>query len=150
MSRMMPVGQDWAPVVIGRAKPKPKGAAVRGPPANVGEKKFEGGRNIQVQGSIDARKLDDDTETLKHAGIPPQVRLAIAQGRQAKGWTQKDLAQNINERPQIVNEFECGKALPNQQVLGKMEKALGVKLRGKDIGSPLGAPKPKAKPPAKK
>ena len=36
-----------------------------------------------------------------------------------------------------MNEYESGKAIPNQQVLGKMEKALGIKLRGKDIGSPL-------------
>jgi len=36
-----------------------------------------------------------------------------------------------------VNEYEAGKAVPNQQILGKLERALGVKLRGKDIGSPL-------------
>ncbi len=40
------------------------------------------------------------------------------------------LAQAINEKPQIVNEYESGKAVPNNQVLGKMERALGVKLRG--------------------
>lgn len=36
-----------------------------------------------------------------------------------------------------VNEYESGKAIPNQQVLGKLERALGVKLRGKNIGEPL-------------
>ncbi len=43
----------------------------------------------------------------------------------------------INEKPQIVGEYESGKAIPNQNVLAKMEKALGIKLRGKDIGEPL-------------
>lgn len=32
--------------------------------------------------------------------------------------------QAINERPQIVQEYECGKAIPNTQILAKMEKAL--------------------------
>lgn len=36
-----------------------------------------------------------------------------------------------------MNEYESGKAIPNQQVLGKLERALGVKLRGKNIGEPL-------------
>jgi putative transcription factor len=69
------------------------------------------------------------------------VSKAIQQGRQAKNLTQKDLATKINEKPQIVNEYESGKAVPNQQILGKMERILGIRLRGKDIGSPLGGPK---------
>ena len=52
--------------------------------------------------------------------------------------------QQINERPQIVAEYESGKAIPNQNILQKMEKALQIKLRGKDIGEPLQKPKPKA------
>lgn len=54
--------------------------------------------------------------------------------------TQKDLAYKINEKIQLVNEYESGKAAaPNQSILSKMEKALGVKLRGSasSIGTPL-------------
>ena len=40
----------------------------------------------------------------------------------------------------FFQEFESGKALPNPQVLGKMERTLGIKLRGKDIGKPLNPP----------
>ena len=39
-----------------------------------------------------------------------------------------------------MTEYESGKGLPNQAILGKMERALGIKLRGKDKGQPL-APK---------
>ena len=73
----------------------------------------------------------------------------IQQGRQAKAMTQKDLATKICEKPQVVNEYESGKALPNQAILAKMERALDMKLRGKDKGAPLGPQvgKSKAAPP---
>jgi len=61
----------------------------------------------------------------------------MQQARVAKEWTQADLARQINEKQQVINEYEQGKAIPNQQVLAKLERALGVKLRGKDIGQPL-------------
>lgn len=49
----------------------------------------------------------------------------------------------MNEKVEVVREYENGKAIPNQQVLTKLERALGVKLRGKDIGQPLTGPKKK-------
>lgn len=33
--------------------------------------------------------------------------------------------QKINEKPQVINDYEAGRAIPNPTVLGKMEKALG-------------------------
>lgn len=33
--------------------------------------------------------------------------------------------QKINEKPQIIAEYECGKAIPNNQVMGKIERAIG-------------------------
>ena len=44
--------------------------------------------------------------------------------------SQKDVAQKINEKPSILQDYESGKAIPNPQILGKLERALGVKLRG--------------------
>lgn len=45
--------------------------------------------------------------------------------------SQKDVAQKINEKPSIIQDYEGGKAIPNPQILGKLERLLGVKLRGK-------------------
>lgn len=39
--------------------------------------------------------------------------------------------QIINEKPQIIQEYESGKAIPNQQIITKLERALGARLRGK-------------------
>jgi len=44
--------------------------------------------------------------------------------------SQKVLAQRINEKQSILQDFEAGKANPNPQILSKLERALGVKLRG--------------------
>ena len=57
----------------------------------------------------------------------------------AKKMTQKELATKINEKPQVVGEYESGKAVPNGQIIVKMERVLGVKL-----------PRPGKKPAGKK
>ncbi|KAG1346732.1 putative Multiprotein-bridging factor 1a [Cocos nucifera] len=53
------------------------------------------------------------------------------QARVDKKLTQAQLAQLINEKPQVIQEYESGKAIPNQQVITKLERVLGVKLRRK-------------------
>ncbi|KAJ3387607.1 multiprotein-bridging factor 1, partial [Lobulomyces angularis] len=83
-------------------------------------------------------KLDNETEVFHVEKVQLTVSKAISKARTEKGLTQKDLATKINEKPTVVADYEAGKATnPNQQILGKMERALGVKLRGKDIGEPL-------------
>ncbi|KAL2510720.1 Bax inhibitor-1 family protein [Abeliophyllum distichum] len=62
-------------------------------------------RAASICTSLNTRKLDEDTENL----------------------TRK----MINEKPQIIQEFESGKAIPNQQIISKLDRALGTKLRGK-------------------
>ena len=44
--------------------------------------------------------------------------------------SQKDVAAKINEKQSVLQDYEAGKAIPNPQILGKLERALGVKLRG--------------------
>ena len=45
--------------------------------------------------------------------------------------SQKEVAQKINEKPSVLQDYESGKAIPNAQILSKLERTLGVKLRGK-------------------
>jgi hypothetical protein len=37
--------------------------------------------------------------------------------------------QLINEKPQIIQDYESGKAIPNPQILSKLSRVLGVTLR---------------------
>ncbi|KAL0639307.1 multiprotein-bridging factor 1 [Maublancomyces gigas] len=110
------------------------------------EKKYAGGSN-KVQSTEGQRltKVDRENEVAPPQKIDLGVGKAMAQARQAKepAMSQKDLATKINEKQSVINDYESGKAIPNQQVLAKLERTLGVKLRGKDIGSPLGGPKKK-------
>ncbi|ESR64350.1 hypothetical protein CICLE_v10010236mg [Citrus x clementina] len=69
------------------------------------------------------RKLDEGTE--------PDTPRQIQRARLGKKMSKPDLANQINQRPQVVSEYENGKVVPNQTVLAKMEKAIGVKLRVK-------------------
>jgi putative transcription factor len=57
--------------------------------------------------------------------------------------TQKDLANKSGVKIDIIQSYEAGRGTPDQAALGKLERALGIKLRGSDIGSPLGGPKKK-------
>ena len=76
---------------------------------------------------MSARKLEESEDT-KHAKVDKSLSKAIMQARMSKKWTQKDLGTKINEKPQIIGEYESGKAIPNGALIAKMERALGCKL----------------------
>lgn len=48
--------------------------------------------------------------------------------------------QKVNEKAQVINDYEAGRGIPNQLVIGKIERVLGIKLRGKDRGKELPPP----------
>lgn len=60
--------------------------------------------------------------------VSTELKKAIQQARNAKGLTQKQLAAQLQMQPQIINEYESGKAIPNNQIIAKIERALGAKL----------------------
>ncbi|CAH9102992.1 unnamed protein product [Cuscuta epithymum] len=134
------IAQDWEPVVL--RKQKPKSSELRDPKAvnqalRTGAqvltvKKFDAGSNKKAPATaVNARKLDEAAEPAALDRVPAEVRLTIQKARIEKKLTQAELAKQINERTQVVQEYENGKAVPNQAVLARMEKVLGVKLRGK-------------------
>ncbi|KAK2467074.1 hypothetical protein APHAL10511_001332 [Amanita phalloides] len=107
------------------------------------DKKVTGGSNKAHQ-SVDHQriaKLDRENEVAPPPKVSPLVGRAIQSARLELKQSQKDIAQKINEKPSILQDYESGKAIPNPQILGKLERALGVKLRGSDIGKKLEAAK---------
>ncbi|KAL5572683.1 hypothetical protein UlMin_022280 [Ulmus minor] len=133
------ITQDWEPVVLHRSKPKaqdlrdPKAVnrALRSGAAVQTVKKFDAGSNKKAAPVVNAKKLDEGTEPAALDRVPAEVRQVIQKARLEKKMSQAELAKQINEKPQVVQEYENGKAVMNQAVLAKMERVLGVKLRGK-------------------
>jgi len=107
------------------------------------DKKITAGGNKAHQGTDHQRiaKLDRENEVAPPAKVAPTVGRAIQNGRMELKLSQKDVAQKINEKPSVLQDYESGKAIPNPQILGKLERVLGVKLRGSDIGKKLEGPK---------
>lgn len=52
----------------------------------------------------------------------------------------KNPLQKICEKQQVVTDYEAGRGIPNNLILGKMERVLGIKLRGKERGQPIAPP----------
>eukprot|EP00586_Coscinodiscus_wailesii_P006879 CAMPEP_0172488798 /NCGR_PEP_ID=MMETSP1066-20121228/18526_1 /TAXON_ID=671091 /ORGANISM="Coscinodiscus wailesii, Strain CCMP2513" /LENGTH=161 /DNA_ID=CAMNT_0013256261 /DNA_START=180 /DNA_END=662 /DNA_ORIENTATION=- len=141
-------GQDWGSVNVGsgsiRKKAVPKTAAGIDAAKKAGliatERRYGAGGNSSAHSgaNINARKLEE-SEDLKHSKVDKSLSKAIMQARTAKKKTQKELATMINEKIQVVQEYESGKAIPNGAIIGKIERALGCKL-----------PRPGKKPAPKK
>jgi len=80
---------------------------------------------------LSARVLDEETEELKHATVQtsaPDLKLALMKARTVKGLTQKALGAQLNMPASTVADYESGRALPDNAVIARMERALGAKL----------------------
>ena len=126
--------QDWNPVII-RKKP-PSRAELENPrvlQAALREGKVETvKKQTSTTGSIvSARKMEKQEEegNFKHERIPEHLRKLIIKARTDNKLTQAQLAQKINEKPQIIQDYEKGSAIPSPQILSKLSRVLGVQLK---------------------
>lgn len=116
VSSSSPVGfanvQDWHPIIIG------KGAA--GTPVKDKTEK----RPTLTQEQARAKKAENETEVFRVDSVSRSAASEIRDLRAKKGWTQKQLAQAINEPVKLVSSWEAGTAIPNGALLVKMRRAL--------------------------
>ncbi|QRV74907.1 multiprotein bridging factor 1 [Ceratobasidium sp. AG-Ba] len=145
------MSDDWdAKVVIGNKARAPKvtkgNAEARRAGAIVATDKKTTVSNKGHQGPDHQKiaKLDRDNDVAPPPKILPSVGKAMQTARMELKLSQKDVAAKINEKQSVLQDYEAGKAIPNPQILGKLERALGVKLRGSDIGKKLEGPKKSA------
>ena len=129
--------QDWKPVTW--TKRVPTGAKAQDPKL-VNEAMRKGGANVAVERKIhnqgnkhsqsiqNAAKIEEESEVFHTKRVGNSFKSELQKARQAKGLTQSDLAKLINEKGTVINEYESGKAIPNGQVIQKLNRALGVTL----------------------
>ena len=113
--------QDWKTVII-------KG----NPQKNTQRKEIREKKNPEAQRMY---KLEnEDFTSIKIKTTTPDQRKAMIQGRVAKKLTQKDLANQIGINIKNIQGYENGKIKVNNAEITKIERFLGIKLTGKNVG----------------
>ncbi len=128
--------QDWDNVVFKKKAPTTvKEANARGV-GTLTQKKMGAINTGNIRGSQDGQKMAklDRTEVGTHNKVSKETAAAITKGRLAKKLGQKQLAQLVNEKPEVIASYESKRAMPNQQVINKLERVLEIHLVGKNIG----------------
>lgn len=122
--------QDWNSVVI-RKKPIDMRSPDQVRMAQRDGRVTSEAKRVDPSGAAGARagRLDRETEDFRHEKLAVKTRTRIARERGARKMTQSDLAQRLNVRPQVVQDYENGKAIIDGQMLSKIARALGVNPR---------------------
>jgi len=123
-------GQQWETVTFGSkalGKTTVATPATKPPATSVLAPSNRPGPAVTKSGKT-AAQLEHETEELKHQGVAPELKRAIMQARNAKRMTQKDLALQLGCDAKTVQEYESGRAIPNNALIAKMERAMGAKL----------------------
>ncbi len=102
--------QDWEPVVL-RKKPVMTTTVAAGP------------------GPTKEQKLDRVDEPSSHKKVSGSMAQAIMKGRMAKNLTQSQLAMQIQQKPNVIQDYEKGKAIPNPKILQDLRRVLGVVIK---------------------
>jgi putative transcription factor len=93
------------------------------------EKKVGAGGNKQVSAigtPVNAARLEE-SEELKVSTVSLELRKLLQQERMKANLKQQELAQACNLKATVIQDYEAGKAIPNSQLLGAMERAIKQK-----------------------
>ncbi len=131
--------QDWTTVTFTKSN-KQKAQAALANAHSVAQAKASGlvtaekrhgaaeNKSAHAPSGAGMKKLEESTDEFTHTTVNKNLSQAITQARLAKKMTQAQLATAINERPQVIQQYESGQAIPNGAILGKLDRALGIHL----------------------
>jgi putative transcription factor len=67
-------------------------------------------------------------EEMAGLGVVENYPVLIRRARERMGLRQEELAKRLSERTSVVQRLESGRLRPDERLLNKLERALGVKL----------------------
>tara|TARA_B100001057_G_C22804712_1_gene932891 strand:- start:1372 stop:1758 length:387 start_codon:yes stop_codon:yes gene_type:complete len=124
--------QDWDQIVFKKRIPKTvKEAKAKG----LTTQQHTNKKNVNYENTVSMRKLENEEVEIKK--IEHSVSKIIQKARMDAKMSQKDLAQKLNLKPTVIQNYEAGKAIPNKMILVKMGKMLNIHLTGKNVGKPM-------------
>lgn len=89
-------------------------------------------KNEKVHKSVQidkVHKFEKETENLKHDNVGISIGKQIQKARIASGYiTQKSFANALNILPNVVNDYENGRAIPDPKILQKMRMLTKTKF----------------------
>ena len=104
--------QDWTHVYVHLDKSKTD---------NKSEKK-----NITKKKGPSHNLDKTDINTFKNKKVDENFSVKMKNSRNNKKMTQKELAQKINVKTAVINDYESGKAIPNPKTLNNIKRILGI------------------------
>lgn len=120
--------QDWTTITLKKKNTNKKPKVTDENSEKI--KKNTASKNTQKRMAPPAYKIEErvDSDDYKTQKVSHSMQLQIQQARQAKNWTQKQLAQISNIQQSIIRDYENGTIIPNQIDIMKIGKALGCNL----------------------
>jgi putative transcription factor len=104
--------QDWKPIILGN----PSHSKNKSTLSTVIKKP----KNSVPKNVIKADR--DEIPTIKTITLENSNN--IKKCRSEKGWTQKELANKINEKVTVVSDYESGKAVYDAKIMSKIRRVL--------------------------
>ena len=118
-----PISQDWTPVVLKNSK-------------LVKEQQKQARKSnpiVTSQATSTGQKIKEDGEAHAIPLVGKIIAQQILQGRTAKKWKQKDVANKINMPVVDYQKIENGTAIRNMSQIQKICRVLGIRLTKKII-----------------
>lgn len=131
--------QDWTPQTVSNFAPRVQATHVessinktrqQGGQVQVTTRQGAGGNSHNKFDHLHERKIANAEDEYVHKTVDIQVSTNIRRARAKKDMTQQQLAMAISEKVSVVQAYERGDAIPNGQLIARMERALGLHLKG--------------------
>jgi putative transcription factor len=82
---------------------------------------------VRTVTKTEKRQNKDFFDILKNELLENYVKI-IRDAREAKGWSQEDLAENLKEKASLIKKIERSEIIPEDSVIKKLENTLKIKI----------------------